>query len=118
MTMTNIRKTSTPPDTLYPPVSLYPSNPNISLQFQYTPSTPLYPIQSTNANKNDKRKPKLQTRNTKIINTLINYIDSINNSVKKIPGPDRKYTNQYGSDNRKKEKQEEKGQNRHERGLI
>ena len=32
--------------------------------------------------------------------------------------PDRKYNNQHGSDDRKEDKQEEKGQNRRERGLI
>ena len=34
-----------------------------------------------------------------------------------IPGPDRKYTNQHGV-MIEKDKQEEKGQNRGERGLI
>ena len=34
------------------------------------------------------------------------------------PDPDRKYTNQHGVDDRKKDKQEERGQNRRERGLI
>ena len=31
---------------------------------------------------------------------------------------DRKYNNQHSGDDRKKDKQEEKGQNRRERGLI
>ena len=34
------------------------------------------------------------------------------------PDPDRKYNNQHSGDDRKKDKQEEKGQNRRERVLI
>ena len=40
-----------------------------------------------NANENCKHKLKLQTRNIEIINILINYIYSINNSIKSYSGP-------------------------------
>ena len=39
-------------------------------------------------------------------------------TLRRNPDPDRKYTNQHGDDDRKKDKQVEKGQNRRERGLI
>ena len=65
-----------------------------------------------NANQNYKHETqKLQTPTSTTSTRLFILLNQ-------ILVPDRKYTNQYGVDDRKKNKQEEKGQNRHERDLI